>query len=103
MAVAAAAAGSGAFADNHTGSIALGQMSAPAYIRMEAVYTFLTGDHHMYIIFPRANVVSSVELDLQAEDAAAVPITFEAKRSDSEVDGGNAVWNASTLGRILFD
>ena len=101
--VAAAAAGSGAFDDNHTGAIALGQMSAPAYVRMEAVYTFPTGDHHMYIIFPRANVVSSVELDLQAEDAAAVPITFESKRSDSEVDGGNAVWNASTLGRILFD
>lgn len=91
------------YADNHAGSIGLGGIQAPAYVRMEAVYTYPNGTNHMYIIFPRANAVSSVELDLQAEDAAQVPITFEAKRADSEVTGGNAAWDSMPLGRILFD
>ncbi len=96
-------AGTAAYADNHAGSIKLGTMSAPAYVRMEAVYTYPNGVNHMYIIFPRANATSSVELDLQIEDNANVPLTFEAKRADSEVVGGDAAWDDSTLGIISFD
>jgi hypothetical protein len=69
---------------------------------MEAVYTFPDNQSQMVIIFPRANVVSSMELDLKAEDAAVVPITFEAKRGDSGVTGGNAAWDSMPLGTIVF-
>jgi len=91
------------YADNHSGSINLGGIKAPSFVRMEAVYTYPNGTNHMYVIFPRANAVSSVELDLQAEDAAQVPVTFEAKRADSGVVGGNAAWDAAPLGKIEFD
>lgn len=96
-------AGTSAYASAHGGEIKLGAMAAPAFIRMEAVYTYPNGTNHMYIIFPRANVTSSTELDMQAEDAAAPPMTFEAKRADSDMSGGNAVWDDMPLGRIYFD
>jgi hypothetical protein len=83
--------------------IALGGLVAPEYIRMEAVYTFPDGLNQMVIIFPRANVTSSMEIDLKAEDAAVVPITFEAKRADSGItSGGDAVWDSMPLGEIIF-
>ncbi len=91
------------YTDAHSGEIPLGTISAPAYIRMEAIYTYPNGDNHLYIIFPRAQVTSSVELSLAAEDNANVPITLEAKRADSDVTGGDAVWDDSPLGRIYFD
>jgi len=93
----------GAYDGAHSGEIKLGALSAPAFVRMEAVYTYPNGTNHMYIIFPRANATASTELDLQAEDAAASPITFEAKRADSETSGGDAAWDAMPLGRIFFD
>lgn len=84
-------------------NIALGGLVAPEFVRMEAVYTFPDNLNQMVIIFPRANVVSSMEIDLKAEDAAAVPIMFEAKRADSGItSGGNAAWDAMPLGAILF-
>ena len=86
----------------HSGEITLGGKIAAEYVRMEAEYTYPNGTNKMQIIFPRAQVTSSIELDLQAEDAVAVPITFEAKRADSEVSGGDAVWDEKPLGRIEF-
>lgn len=86
----------------HSGEVALGNMKNPDFVRMEACYTYPDGTTKMYVIFPRANVVSNVEMDLKAEDAAAVPVTFEAKRADSEIVGGNAVWDAKPLGRIFW-
>jgi hypothetical protein len=86
----------------HSGEVALGGLVAPAYVRMEAVYTYPDGINEMQIIFPRANVVSSIEIDLKAEDSAAVPITFEAKRADSLTAGGNSIWDNKPLGRILW-
>ena len=84
-------------------SIALGGLVAPEFIRMEAVYTFPDNLRQMVIIFPRANVISSMEIDLKAEDAAVVPITFEAKRADSAISaGGDAVWDEMPLGTIVF-
>ncbi len=97
------------YADDHAGSIGLGAIAAPAFVRMEAVYTYPNNENHMYVIFPRANAVSSTELDMQSEDAMTVPITFEAKRADDEVKDssgavvGNAAWNAQPLGVVLFD
>ena len=87
----------------HSGELALGGRVAPDYVRMEAVYTYPNGINHMYIIFPRAQVSASMELDMKIEDAAAAPIVFEAKRADSEVTGGDAVWDAKPLGRLLWD
>ena len=91
------------YSDDHSGSIGLGGISAPEFVRMEAVYTYPNNTNHMYVIFPRANAVSSTELDMQAEDAMTVPLSFEAKRADSEVTGGNAVWDNFPLGVIEFD
>ncbi len=96
-------AASGSYDDNHAGSINLGGLVAPAFIRMEAVYTYPNGTNHMYIIFPRANATASMEIDLQAEDNANVPLTFESKRADSLTAGGHAVWDTGPLGRIYFD
>ena len=93
----------GAYDAAHSGSIGLGNLAAPAFVRMEAVYTYPNGTNHMYIIFPRANATASTELDLQAEDSAASPLTFEAKRADSETSGGAAAWDSMPLGRIYFD
>lgn len=95
-------AGTVAYANAHTGEIKLGTVSAPAYIRMEAVYTFPNGVNTMTIVFPRTNVVSSVEMDLQAEDAAAVTVNMESKSSGQDVSGGDAVWDDMPLGRIVF-
>lgn len=95
--------GTSAYGSSHTGSIGIGSRKAPDYIRMEAVYTYPNGTNHMYIIFPRAQAAATVEVDLQKEDAAGVPITFEAKRADSETAGGNVVWDTMALGRIYFD
>ena len=83
-------------------NIALGGLVAPEYVRMEAIYTFPNNLRQMVIIFPRANVVSSMEIDLKAEDAATIPITFESKRGDSGVTGGDAAWDDMPLGTIVF-
>ena len=96
-------AATGDYDDNHDGSINLGGLVAPDFVRMEAVYTFPNGLNNMYIIFPRANAVSSMEVDLQVEDNANVPLTFEAKRADSLTSGGHAEWDNAPLGRIYFD
>lgn len=89
-------------ASAHSGEIPLGKMTAPDYIRMEAFYTYPDGVNEMVVIFPRAQATASVELDLQKEDTAKPPITFEAKIADSNVTGGNAVWDNMPLGRILW-
>lgn len=93
----------GTYAEEHSGEVALGGRTAPEYVRMEAKYTFPSGTDYMHIIFPRAQPTAAIEVDLQVEDAAAVPIVFEAKRADSEVSGGDAVWDAKPLGRIFWN
>ena len=84
----------------HSGELALGGKVAPDYVRMEALYTYPDGVNTMAIIFPRAQVTADLEADLQSEDAAAVPITFESKNASSDVAGGDAVWDNMPLGRI---
>ena len=90
------------YASNHSGTIGLGGLKAPEYIRMEAEYTYPNGINKMTIIFPRANVTSSMEIAFQAQDNAAPTISFESKRADSEVSGGSAVWDDYPLGVIVF-
>jgi hypothetical protein len=92
----------GGYAEAHSGEVALGGRVAPEYIRMEARYTFPNGTNFMDIIFPRAQPTSAVEIDLQEEDAVAVPIVFESKNASSDVSGGDAVWDDKPLGRIAF-
>lgn len=93
----------GSYTDPHSGEIKLGNRKAPDYVRMEAVYTYPNGTDHMYIIFPRANVKASVEIDFQAEENAVVPVVFESTNADSNVVGGDAVWDDMSLGRIAWD
>lgn len=86
----------------HSGEVKLGARTSPAYIRMEAIYTYPDGTNQMSIIFPRAQCAAAIEVDLAKEDAAAVPITIESKIADSNVSGGDAVWDTMPLGRIAF-
>jgi len=87
----------------HSGTISLGGLQTPAYVRMEAVYTFPDGTNTMTIIFPRAQVLSAPEVDFQMEEIAAVPISIEAKRADSEMAGGHPGWDDKPLGRLYWD
>lgn len=98
----AAVAAAGGYDNVHVGNIGLGAMLAPAYMRMEAVYTYPNGNYKMVIIYPRANITSSIELDFQPEDNINVPLTIEAKNSTSDVNGGHAVWDSHGLGIISF-
>ncbi|MDY6957911.1 MAG: hypothetical protein SVK08_02005 [Halobacteriota archaeon] len=91
------------YSDAHSGEIYLGTRVAPVYIRMEAVYTFPDGTNTMTIIFPRAQVAASTEVDLQAEEPANVPISIESKRADSGVSGGHVIWDGAPLGKIVWD
>jgi len=93
---------SGEYSSAHSGEIALGGRTSPDYIRMEAYYTFHNGTNTMTIIFPRAQMISTVEIDLQAEDAAGVPVTFESKNASSDSTGGDSCWDSKPLGRIYF-
>lgn len=95
-------AGTAAYSNAHSGTVALGGASAPAFIRMEAVYTFPNGINTMTIIFPRCNVVSSLNIDNQAEDVAAVSVSFKSVTASSDVTGGNAAWDAMSMGQIIF-
>jgi hypothetical protein len=92
----------GGYTEAHSGEVGLGARVAPAYVRMEARYTFPNGSNYMDIIFPRAQVSAAVEMDLQSEDAAAVPVVFEAKAADDSVSGGSPAWNSYPLGRIAW-
>ena len=90
------------YTDAHSGEIALGNITAPIGVRMEAIYTYPETDYEMHVILPLTNVESSAEIDLQEAEAAAIPIIFDAKRADSGATGGNAVWDDKPLGRIAF-
>ena len=90
------------YTDVHSGEVVLGGRVTPAYVRMEAEYTYPDGTNKMTIIFPRAQVSADLEIDLQSEDAAAVPVVFEAKNASSDVSGGHAVWDDMPLGRISW-
>jgi len=93
----------GGYSSAHSGTINLGNLAAPAFVRMEAVYTYPNQTNHMYIIFPRANVTSSAEIDLAAEDTIASPLVFEGKRADSDTSGGDAAWDSAPIGIVIFD
>jgi len=92
----------GGYTEVHSGEVQLGGRVAPAYVRMEARYTFPNGTNYMDIVFPRAQPTSAVEIDLQEEDAVAVPLVFESKNASSDVAGGNVAWDDMPLGRIEF-
>jgi hypothetical protein len=95
-------AAGGGYTEVHSGEVLLGAVSTPAYIRMEAKYTYPSQTDYLDIVFPRAQVVSSIELDFQAEDNVSSPLTFEAKRADQEVTGGHALWDDKPLGWLIW-
>ena len=90
------------YSETVSGEIFLGALNAPAYVRMEAVYTYPDGTSTCSIIFPRAQVTSNTEMDFQEADNVNVPITFTSNRADSGISGGNAAWDEKPLGHILF-
>ena len=92
----------GGISETISGEIVLGALNAPAYVRMEAVYTYPDGTSTCSIIFPRAQVTSNTEMDFQSEDNVNVPITFVSNRADSGITGGHVAWDNKPLGHILF-
>lgn len=91
------------YENEHTGSIPLGTLTAPVDIRMEAIYTYPDGTNTMNIIFPKAQVAGAIEMDFAPEEPAAVAVSIEAKRADSEVSGGNACWDDKPIGQIIWN
>jgi len=91
------------YSDEHTGSIKLGTLATPVSVRMEAIYTYPDGTNTMNIIFPKAQVSGNIEMDFAPEEPAAVAVSIEAKRADSEVSGGNACWDDKPIGHILWN
>ena len=91
----------------HTGKVALGTLAAPVILRVEAIYTYPDGTNTMNIVFPRAQVTASIEMDFAEEEPAAVAISIKANRADSGIedaaDPGNACWDDKPLGQILWD
>ena len=91
----------------HTGRIALGAISTPEFVRMEAIYTYPDGVNTMNIIFPRAQVTSAIEAEFAEEEPAAVAVSIEGKRADSGItdadNPGNAAWDDSPLGVIIWN
>jgi len=99
----ALAAGKDPWTDG-SGSVNIGAMSTPAFLRMEAHYTYPNNTDKMFVIFPRAQVLSNTEIDLQKEEVAKVSVTFKATRSDSGISAcaGSAAWDSMPLGRIYW-
>jgi len=93
--------GSSAYADDYVGSIGLGAMAAPKFLRVEGYYEFPNKDRCIDIIIPRAQVTSSIDATF-ANDETNAPLAFGAKGASAEVAGGNAVWDAMPLGRIIL-
>lgn len=94
-------AGTTSYTDPHSGLIKLGVTKAPDYVRAEAIMTFPNEVNTMTIVFPRAQVSSSIALDAGDTDVA-IPTTFAATPADSTVSGGNAAWDDMPLGVIIF-
>jgi len=91
------------YTEEHSGEINLGARVTPEFLRMEAHYTYPNGTNKMYIIFPRAQVTSTVEEDSQLEEASSVPVTFTATPADSSITDGDTAWDDGPLGRIYWE
>jgi len=93
---------SGDYALAHSGEIKLGALSSPVFLRTELHYSFPNTDYTMDAIFPRSQVTGDADLGFQKEEGIASPIVITAKRADSGISGGNAVWDDMPIGRIAF-
>lgn len=96
------AGGSTLYSQAHSGNLGLGGLVAPADVRVEGVFTYPNGVNTMTVVMPRAQLKSSMEIDLAEEDAAAAPVTFESQNASSNNAAGNAAWDAMPLGRIVW-
>ena len=98
-----AGAVSGEYSQLFSGEIRLGARAAPAYLRAEIIATYPDKVHHQYIIYPKAQIKSQVEMESQKEEGMSVPMTITSTPADSGVTGGDAVWDEMPLGRIYWD
>jgi hypothetical protein len=90
------------YTHGHTGQIALGTLTAPVSVRMEAVYTYPDGTNQMVFIFPRGQVSAVIEMEFAEEEPAAVAVSIESKRADGEISGGAHAWDDKPLGQIYW-
>jgi hypothetical protein len=90
------------YASAHVGSIGLGTITTPAFIRAETVYTYPDGHNTMNVIFPRAQATANIEMEFAEAEPAAVATVLEGKRADSETTGGHANWNSMPIGRVVW-
>lgn len=96
------AGGTSTYASAHSGSIGLGNLVAPADVRVECVYTFPNGTNTITTIFPRAQVMEGFEFEPGEEDPAAIALAFNSLNASSENDDGNAVWDSMPLGKMIW-
>jgi hypothetical protein len=98
-----AAAGSGlVHGVSSGGSIGLGNVLAPEYLRCEAHFTYPSGET-MYLILPRVQIKSNLSLNASVTEEAATPWTIEATAADSSISGiSTTVWNNMKLGRFYW-
>lgn len=97
-----AVSGTAAYASAHSGSIGLGNLVAPADLRVEGVYTFPNGTNTITFIFPRAQAVGDLDLAFSESDEAAPAISLKSMYAGSENALGNAVWDSFPQGRIVW-
>jgi hypothetical protein len=91
------------YPDIHTGRINLGTIVAPIDIRVEMIYTYPDKTNTMTFVFPRAQAVANIDMAFSEKEPAAVAVRLESKRADDGIAQGDAIWNGSPLGYILWD
>ncbi len=84
------------------GTIPLGTDAEPAELRVEAVCVYPDKQNYMAVVFPRAIVRMQTGTSLSDSDNAQITAVFESRYADVK-HNGNAVWNSSPLGSIIFD
>lgn len=92
----AAVAGTSAYSSVHSGEIHFGNIAAPEYLRMEAVYTFPNGINTLTIIYPYAQVTSNLEMGFASEDNIKIAFTITSKATN------NINWSTAPQGKMIF-
>ena len=85
------------------GEIKFGNTLAPVFLRCEGIFTFPIGGTFLYLVIPRCQIESSVELSASPTDEAKAPWVISAKDASSAVSGiSTTLWNDKKMGRMYW-
>ena len=90
------------FDSNISGTIPLGALRSPEYVRVEAILIAPNRQKSMYVIFPRAQITQDGEFAPGVDTAATLTMNISSSAAGSDVAGGDAVWDGSDAGVIGF-